>query len=856
MDRRNFLRSAALTAGAGTAFALLPESVRRAMAMAAPTGGLEVIEHVVILMQENRSFDHYYGSLRGVRGFNDPTALTLSTGKSVFHQPDGANHVLPYPVSDQFMQGTSHGWSDGHNAWNGGRNDQWIPNKGKRTMTTHLRSALPFYYELADAFTICDAYHCSENGPTNPNRYYLWSGKLGFEPGSTTTRATDNRAWRNPSHTGYTWTTYAERLQAAGKSWRVYQEWDNYGDNALDYFKTFLDVGRKALLKTKDSAGKAYTKLEFFYDQGVLPAAKAGNTAAVNTLLAQLAEGVATLTAAERGLYDRALHRVAADQTVAAFGADVANDRLPAVSWICAPERKTEHPDWGPNDGAEFTKQLLDKLASNPSVWNKTVVFITYDENDGFFDHIPSPAAPATANEGLSTAGVADEIVGTEPIGLGTRVPMIVVSPWTRGGNVSSQVFDHTSVLQFLEKWTGVAETNISPWRRAVCGDLTSALDLSTAVVGYPALPTPVPTSGPMSTNPQPPAVQALPAQETGVRTARPLPYTLTVSGKVAAGGFTLDFTNAGTAGAHFFVYANAYRTDGPWRYTVEAGKSLSDTWVAGTPTGAYDLSVVGANGYVRRFAGNRVTATTSGNANPEVTLRYSPAENVVYLKMTNSGTKACVFTVRGNNRPGGPWTYTVAAGASTEDYFSTGNGNKGWYDLTVTADTTDGFVRRFAGHMENGAASSSDPVMGSGRLAGTVKYFDSQETVGETAPATRAVDGNPATFWHTKWSGGNAPLPHELQLDLGSARTVTGVTYLPRQDGGANGRIGQYELQLSTDGTTWSTAVAGTFADDAAAKTVRCWPTSARYVRLRALTEAGGRGPWTSAAEITPLGW
>ncbi|WP_412543495.1 phospholipase C, phosphocholine-specific [Longispora sp. K20-0274] len=848
MDRRNFLRSAALTAGAAGAFAVLPESLRRAMAMAAPTGGLEVIEHVVILMQENRSFDHYYGSLRGVRGFNDPAAITLPTGRSVFHQTDGTGYVLPYPVNDQFMSGTAHDWTSGHDAWNGGRYDQWVAKKGKRTMTTHLRSALPFYYALADAFTICDAYHCSENGPTNPNRLYLWTGMLGYEPDGS--RAIGNAAWQNPTHPGYSWTAYAERLQAAGKTWRVYQEWDNYGDNSLDYMATFLNIGRKAVSKTRDATGKPYANVEYFH-YALAAATPAGQA----TLLDQLAAGLATLTPAERDLYDRGLARVRPDQLATAFGDDVANNRLPAVSWIVAPEKKTEHPDWGPNNGADLTKQLLDKLASNPAVWNKTVVLITYDENDGFFDHVPPPVPPLSANDGLSTAPITDEVVGTQPIGLGARVPMIVVSPWSRGGNVCSQTFDHTSVLQFLEKWTGIAEPNISPWRRAVCGDLTSAFDLTTANVTYPSLPTPVPTSGPMSTNPQPPANQALPAQETGVRTARALPYTLTVSGRVAAGGFTLDFTSAGTAGAHFYVYANAFRTDGPWRYTVEAGKTLSDTWVAGSPTGAYDLSVVGPNGFARRFAGNRVTATTSGNANPEVTLRYAPTENRVYLRMTNSGTKACVVTVRGNNRPGGPWTYPLAAGASVEDYFSTGP-TDGWYDLTATADTTDGFVRRFAGHMESGAASISDPVMASGKLACTVRSVDSQETVGENGAATNAVDGNPATIWHTKWYGGNAPLPHELQLDLGASRTVTGLTYLPRQDGGANGRIGQYEVALSTDGTTWTTAASGTFADDATSKTVRCWPTTARYVKLRALTEAGNRGPWTSAAEVTPLGW
>ncbi|NEA36592.1 phospholipase C, phosphocholine-specific [Streptomyces sp. SID13031] len=702
MDRRDFLRSAGLTAAATGAFAALPASVQRALAAPAPTGGLEMIEHVVILMQENRSFDHYFGSLRGVRGFNDPTAPTLSTGRSVFYQPDGAGYVLPYPVASQYMTGTPHDWGSGHAAWNHGRYDQWVPQKTKYSMATHLRSALPFYYALADAFTICDSYHCSELGPTNPNRFYLFTGKLGFEPG-TSKRAIGNDSWRNPGHTGYTWTTYAERLEAANKSWQVYQEWDNYGDNSLDFFKKFLDIGKKALART------SYSKLEFFYDDGVRKASATQRA----TLLSQLAAGVGTLTAAERSLYDRGLQRVGADQLVTAFGDDIAAGRLPAVSWIVAPEPKCEHPAWGPAEGANFTKDILDKLASSPQTWNKTLVLITYDENDGYFDHVPPPAPPVNADEGQSTVAITDELVGAEPIGLGARVPMLVVSPWSRGGNVCSQVFDHTSVLQFLEKWSGIAEPNISPWRRAVCGDLTTALDLSTTNVTYPALPTTPPTPGWDTTYPAPPSTQALPAQESGTRPARPLPYTLTVSGRVASDKLWLDFTNTGTAGAHFYVRANAFRTDGPWRYTVGAGNSVSDYWMAGTPEGAYDLTVTGPNGFVRRFAGNRVTATKPGNANPEVTLRYAPSDKLVWLKMTNTGTKPCVLTIRVNNRAGGPWSYQLAAGASTEDWWST-NSTNGWYDLTATADTTDGFTRRFAGHLEDGLASTSDPTMGS----------------------------------------------------------------------------------------------------------------------------------------------
>jgi len=664
--------------------------------MPAPAGGLDSVEHVVILMQENRSFDHYYGSLRGVRGFNDPTALKLSTGKSVFYQPNGSGYVLPYPVSDQFMEGTPHDWSSAHNAWASGAQNAWVPAKGVRTMTHMRRDALPFYYALADAFTLCDAYHCSEMGPTNPNRYYMFTGKLGYEPGSTTQRAIGNDGWDNPNHTGYTWTTYAERLQAAGVSWRVYQEWDNYGDNALEYFVPYMTVARKALAQT------GHVKVRTFYE-----ALLAASPSTQTQMLAKLDLGVATLTQSERSLYDRALRRARPGTLAETLKADALAGKLPAVSWVVAAYEECEHPTAGPNSGAQLVSRILDGLAADADVWNKTVFLLNYDENDGFFDHVPAPAPPVNADQGQSTAAITDEIYLGVPIGLGARVPLMVVSPWTKGGNVCSEVFDHTSVIRFLERWTGVREPNISPWRRAVCGDLTSTLDITGAGM-YPDLPAPVATTGPRPTYPTPPANQTFPTQEPGTRPARPLPYVLGASGRVTPDAFWIDFANTGTAGAHFYVYANPpVRTDGPWRYTVEAGKTLTDYWKAGTPTGAYDLTVLGPNGFVRTFVGNRTIP--AGAANPEVTLRYAPGESRVYLKMANTGGKSCVVSLKPNNRPGGPWTYTLSPGTSTEDYISTA-GTQGWYDITATST---GFTRRFAGHMENGKPQTTDPAIG-----------------------------------------------------------------------------------------------------------------------------------------------
>ncbi|MEV0411218.1 TIM-barrel domain-containing protein [Streptomyces sp. NPDC050448] len=142
-------------------------------------------------------------------------------------------------------------------------------------------------------------------------------------------------------------------------------------------------------------------------------------------------------------------------------------------------------------------------------------------------------------------------------------------------------------------------------------------------------------------------------------------------------------------------------------------------------------------------------------------------------------------------------------------------------------------------------------------QAAWTLVSADSQETAAENGAAANAFDGNPATIWHTAWSSGTpAALPHEIRIDLGARYAVDGLGYLPRQDGGVNGRIGGYEVYVSDTTTDWGSPVAtGTFADTAAAKSVSLSAKTGRYLRLRALTEAGGRGPWTSAAEFTLTG-
>jgi phospholipase C len=432
ISRRRLLGTGLAAAGAATAATLLPPNLRRAVAQTPRPGALADIEHVVVLMMENRSFDHYFGTLAGVRGFDDPNAMKLPNGRSVFYQPDvnnPAGYLLPFHLdtkktSAQAIPSTSHAFTVQHEAWNGGKMDNWLPAhrkadgdaKGPYTMGYYTRDDIPFQFALAESFTLCDAYHCSVMGPTWPNRLYLWSASIdphGKNGGPITS---------NVVPSPYTWKTYPERLTEAGVSWHVYQEEDDYGCNPLELFKAFQDADPSSSL----------------YQHGL------------------------TIGPADK------------------FEEDARNDRLPTVSWIVPTAAQCEHPDYIPASGADFVARKLDAIAANPEVWNKTVFILNYDENDGLFDHVAPPTPPA---------GTKDEFIGQMPIGGGFRVPCIIVSPWTQGGMVATEPFDHTSVLRFLELVTGVREPNITEWRRKTFGDLTSALGIPNGKPFFPALP-------------------------------------------------------------------------------------------------------------------------------------------------------------------------------------------------------------------------------------------------------------------------------------------------------------------------------------------------------------------------------
>jgi phospholipase C len=440
VTRRRLLTSAASGAGGLLASSLLPPALARAAAEGPRKGSMRDVKHVVIHMQENRSFDHYFGTLGGVRGFGDPNVLVQANGKTIFYQPDTQNpdgYLLPWHLdtkntSSQAIPSTSHAWSVQHSALNinvsttpgqptTATNDNWLPAHigadgaahGPYTMGYYERQDIPFHFALAETFTLCDHYFSSLLGPTWPNRMYLWTGMI--DPtGSGGGPITSNVVPSPTTGLPYTFTTYPERLTKAGISWRIYQEEDDYGTNMLEFFAAYQNA----------SPGSP------------------------------LYEGGLTIYPPDR------------------FEWDAKHDKLPTVSWIVPTSGQSEHPAYLPASGANFLASKLNAVAENRDLWARTVFIVNYDENDGLFDHVVPPLPPA---------GTADEFVqvGSSPnwpIGGGVRVPCFLVSPWSVGGFVATEQFDHTSTLQFLERFTGIQEPNISDWRRQTFGDLTSAL--------------------------------------------------------------------------------------------------------------------------------------------------------------------------------------------------------------------------------------------------------------------------------------------------------------------------------------------------------------------------------------------
>ncbi|GAA0743495.1 phospholipase C, phosphocholine-specific [Ideonella azotifigens] len=711
VDRRQFLQ----TAAAAAASAGVPAAIARALAIPAhnATRSVQDVQHVVILMQENRSFDHYFGLLPGVRGYGDRFTIPLPGGKTVWQQSNGVRTVMPYHLDSSIGNaqrdgGNPHSWHDAQGAWGDGRLSHWPLFKTNNAMGYYAEAEVPFQYALANAFTVCDAYHCSLHGGTNPNRLFLWTGSNGAQPAGVAVVVNEWDGMEAPT-SGYQWTTYPERLQQAGVSWKLYQNLpDNFTDNPLAGFVPYrqanLDVGNQP----DGSPYPAYTT--------------------AMDALNPLAKGT-TNTMPDGGFLQ-------------ALRDDIAAGALPQVSWIVAPATYSEHPSPScPAQGAWYVEEALNALTANPDVWSKTVLLVMFDENDGFFDHLPPPGAPSLnadgSEAGASTVDVSAERF-TQPappgskgqprpdkgvFGMGPRVPMMAISPWSRGGWVNSQVFDHTSVLRFLEARFGVAESNISPWRRTVAGDLMSVFNFFDPNTEQPPQMTLLTKAGVDALRVQQEALpkvpvpseasQTAPVQPAGVKPSRALPYALAVQASLVTGSspsLSLKFVNNGSAGAVFHVYDRLHLTRRPRRYTVGAGLSLSGSWLLAKDKGQYDLWVLGPNGFHRQFSG-----TTSASAAPVVNVKAKPQGQSLQVHLSNPGSSACTVVVLPlAYRQDGPWSVVLPAGGE-QTWLLDLSAAQGWYDLqfTVSGQPVTTWTRRAAGRLETGAHSISDPAMG-----------------------------------------------------------------------------------------------------------------------------------------------
>ncbi|ENW98579.1 phospholipase C, phosphocholine-specific [Acinetobacter modestus] len=722
MNRRDFLLNSTKALFGTAALTSFPMSIQKALAIDAKveTGTIKDVKHVVILTQENRSFDNYFGTLKGVRGFGDRFTIPLTQGRKVWEQYDAnKNKVYPYHLDSsrgnaQRVSGTPHSWTDGQFAWDHGRMGNWVQYKQPQSMGYYKQQEVDFQFALANAFTLCDAYHCAMHTGTNSNRMFIWTGTNG-PTGANVASVVNDLDDIGPSTVGYDWTTYPERLQQAGVTWKVYQNMpDNFTDNPLAGFKQYRranELSGKPVNNNSDCPA---------YDPAI---------------------------DATQPLYKGIANTMPDGGFLGTFKEDIAKGQLPQVSWLVAPATYSEHPGpSSPVQGAWYIQEVLNALTERPELWSQTVFLINFDENDGFFDHVPSPSAPSidVSGEvcGKSTltkeqmsyeyATHAKASVGqpnfTDPkvsngvgvYGPGIRVPMYIISPWSRGGWVNSQVFDHSSVIRFLEQCFGVQEPNISPYRRAVCGDLTSAFNFKT-----PNLLPLDNLSGKKSKSEADairkaqegmaqvirPLSQSYPVQEIGVRLSRALPYILHTSAKVDAVKKTvkLIFSNTGTHAAVFHVYDKLNLDAIPRRYMVEAGKQLDDVWK--TKDNQYDLWVLGPNGFHRSFTGN-VAQVSQFEALPEIRVCMEECDPKLFLKVRNDGTQTAKLIVKANAYlPNKTWQIETTTAEKELSWDMSEFG--GWYDFTVTIQNEPSFSRRFAGRIETNEDSFSDPYMG-----------------------------------------------------------------------------------------------------------------------------------------------
>ena len=801
--------------GGMTVLNAMPSSIQRALSIEADPGTTFLdAEHVVFLMQENRSFDHCYGTLSGVRGFNDPRVIRQPNQLPVWFQTDENKTIYgPFRLDIEntkitWMGSLPHSWKDMVEARNEGKMDQWLIAKkpGNKeyahmplTMGYFTREDIPFYYAFADAFTVCDQHFCSSLTGTSANRSYFWAGAIRENPRDPNSVAHVNNGQIN--YKDVSWKTYPERLEENNISWKVYQNelslplgftdmeesWlANFTDNNLEFYKQYNVRFHKAHIQFKTLELK---RLVQQIEDGTLTgeAKKKAEVERLNLEKYLVEHGEAAFT--QLSDFEQQIHKKAFTTNIAdpdyhqleeieyqengetkkvavpkgdilyQFRKDVAEDQLPMVSWLVAPCNFSDHPG-APWFGAWYVSEVLDILTKNPKVWKKTIFILTYDENDGYFDHVAPFVPPLSTDEKQGKVSgkldTQDEWVTlaqdrardsksslASPIGLGYRVPMVVASPWTRGGWVNSEVCDLTSTLQFLEyfieKKTGkkVVEENISAWRRGTCSNMTSvfqpANDLKRLDLDFVdrnkyvarilnARDKNLPQGFHAYTWQELQQHQAwndfkhFPKQESGVKKACGLPYTINANAVVDKKGVQMQLdihTNQLKNKVYLApiqVYAHQKfqgETGRNWNFSVDEKEPLVYQWGSqDLEQGRYNFSVHSFNGFYRNFKG-RVD-------DPNVVIDFKvQSDQTATVIIKNKSSETLSFYVQDvvYSKENQKITIQPKAEHTLKLAYTQ---YKGWYDVVITMVDYASFVYQYAGHIENGASSITDPYMAS----------------------------------------------------------------------------------------------------------------------------------------------
>ncbi|MBB6332057.1 phospholipase C [Chryseobacterium sediminis] len=778
MNRREFLeKSSLLLAGLGTSSVLHP-SILKALAIdPAAQSTFYDAEHVVILMQENRSFDHAFGALKGVRGFLDKRAFVKQDGHSVFFQKnDDGKYASPARLDlrntkSTWMSSLPHSWADQQKALNKGKYDQWLQAKASGnkeykniplTLGYYNREDLPFYYQLADAFTIFDQYFCSSLTGTTPNRLFLWSGTLREQQNGKVKANVVNENIDYDKARQAKWKSFPEILEQQNVSWRIYQNeislpkgmsgeqeaWlSNFTDNPIEWFSKFNVKFSKGYYQNIPNI-IAYLKQEIEKNPKQKERLEAMLAEVQEDQVKYHPDNYSKLSKEEKNLHEKAFTTNVNDpdywkleigkdengerlvvpegDVLFQFRKDVEEKKLPLVSWLVAPEHFSDHPG-SPWYGAWYISEVLNILTKDPETWKKTIFIINYDENDGYFDHVlpfappvnPSQPVDMNGKEGVEYVDQSQEymsnpslknyekIEGT--VGLGYRVPMIIASPWTKGGFVNSEVSDHTSVLQFLEKFImkkykkNVHVDNISDWRRTVCGDLTSAFNSSSvkapqmnyldqkeyAKTINAAKNKPVPNLKWYSENEL--SDNLLEIQERGLKPSNPLPYHFHVNLEDGQ----IKMTNLKETGVPLLMYDRAQFNSNNYHfsYALYSKQELSHP----VHSGAYEYEIFGPNGFFRKFKGNNISEL-------EVILVNMTSKNQVELIIKTHKKKNISLHLEDLY---GKTKKTISVQNPEEKIMIDLDKNKGWYDLKLTFN---GNLWHFAGRVETGKVSVSDP--------------------------------------------------------------------------------------------------------------------------------------------------